>query len=522
MAGNRLIPVLAGLTIALQTACPVRAQLGVEISAPEPLNTNAASDSGTDGWPRPATDGAGHWIVVWHSTDDLGGSIGTDRDILIARSADNGWTWTAPAALNNQAATDDGLDTWESVDTDAAGHWMVVWQSENELGQGLGTDRDIVMASSTDNGATWSDPVAVNTNAASDSGQDQGPEVATDGAGVWIVVWYSQDDLSGTIGGDMDILFARSSDDGLTWSAPAALNTNAAVDSGDDNGPYLTTDGLGHWVVVWQSAEDLDGIGVDGDILVARSSDNGVTWSAPEALNANAATDSGTDSAARVVTDRTGHWVVVWTSLDDQAGTIGTDADILFATSADNGLTWSGPGVLNSTAATDNGDDTMPRLTTDEAGNWVVVWITTDDAGGTIGSDPDVLIARSSDNGMSWSAPSLLNTNAALDSGTDGSAEVATDAAGSWMVFWHSTENLGGTIGDDQDILRARFVLPDCNANGVPDRRDIAIGTSRDRDQDGVPDECESDLPAPCSPFGLTAILLLLGATLLTRSRGRR
>jgi len=60
------------------------------------------------------------------------------------------------------------------------------------------------------NGATWTVPVALNTNAATDSTYDEIPQVTTDGAGNWVVVWESWDDLGGTIGTDCDILFSRS------------------------------------------------------------------------------------------------------------------------------------------------------------------------------------------------------------------------------------------------------------------------------------------------------------------------
>src|SRR5262245_51486845 len=52
-----------------------------------------------------ATDGAGHWVAVWHSTDTLQGRSGRDYDILVARSIDNGVTWSAPALLNTNATT---------------------------------------------------------------------------------------------------------------------------------------------------------------------------------------------------------------------------------------------------------------------------------------------------------------------------------------------------------------------------------------------------------------------------------
>ena len=55
-------------------------------------------------------DGAGNWVAVWYSNENLGGTIGTDNDILVARSSDAGATWTAPAELNTNAATDSGSD----------------------------------------------------------------------------------------------------------------------------------------------------------------------------------------------------------------------------------------------------------------------------------------------------------------------------------------------------------------------------------------------------------------------------
>ncbi len=59
---------------------------------------------------------------------------------------------------------------------------------------------------------------------------------------------------SGSSGGvDDDVRVARSTDDGVTWTAPAALNTNAASDVGDDDGGLVTTDGQGTWVAVWTS-----------------------------------------------------------------------------------------------------------------------------------------------------------------------------------------------------------------------------------------------------------------------------
>ena len=382
------------------------------------LNTNAATDSETDSDPQVTTDGAGNWVAVWESTENLGGTIGWDDDIFVSRSSDDGATWTTPAALNTNAATDSGDDQFPQVTTDGAGSWVAVWFSSDTLGSTIGIDWDILVARSSDNGATWTAPVALNTNAATDSGYDSRPQVTADGAGNWVAVWDSSDSLGGTIGTDQDILVSRSNDAGATWTAPAALNTNAATDSGGDWSPQVTTDGAGSWVAVWYSTDTLGGtIGVDRDIFVSRSSDDGATWTTPAALNTNAATDSGIDESPQVTTDGAGSWVAVWWSDDSLGSTIGSDNDILVSRSSDAGATWTAPAALNANAATDSGNDLSPEVTTDEAGSWVAVWQSNDSLGSTIGTDQDILVARSSDAGTTWTAPAALNSNAATDSG---------------------------------------------------------------------------------------------------------
>ena len=39
----------------------------------------------------------------------------------------------------------------------------------------------------------------------------------------------------------------------------------------------------------------------------------------------------------------------------------------------DNGATWTAPALLNTNGATDTGGDTVPQVTTDGMGNWVAV-----------------------------------------------------------------------------------------------------------------------------------------------------
>ncbi len=483
------------MTLAIVSAGTAEGQSCPQITDPQPLNTNAAFDGGADSFPEVTTDGQGNWVAVWHSNDDLGGTIGTDTDILFALSTDNGAMWTDPAPLNTNAASDSDDDTRAQVTTDGQGNWVAVWDSRDDLGGTIGTDGDILHSFSSNNGATWTDPEPLNTNAAGDSGSDRAPQVTTDGAGNWVAVWYSWDDLGGTIGTDGDILFARSADNGVTWTDPAPLNTSAASDCqlDVDDYPQVTTDGVGTWLAVWHSETYApppgeDGCksgGPDGDIFFARSFDNGATWSDPALLNSNGETDYHpfVDTAPQVTTDGEGNWVALWQSTSNLDYTIGADWDILFALSSDDGATWTDAAPLNSNAAFDGNFsfDRTPELTTDGSGNWVAAWHFIEDIWKE-DEDYDVYFARSTDNGSSWSARRALNTNAASDEGSDARPQLSTDGAGNWVGVWNSSDDLGGTVGTDRDILLTRFqllpgdcpCLPDLDGDGAVGAGDLA------------------------------------------------
>lgn len=179
--------------------------------------------------------------------------------------------------------------------------------------------------------------------------------------------------MEGTAGTDYDIFISRSVDDGATWSATTTLNTNTAADVGDDADPHIAFDESGNTVCIWWSGDSLGGVlGTDNDVFVSRSSNDGVTWSPPEVLNTNASTDIGNDRDGQIDTDGNGNWIVVWRSTENIGGNIGTDWDILFSHSVDNGLTWTAPAVMNTNASTDTGDDGGPKALAEDVGNWVV------------------------------------------------------------------------------------------------------------------------------------------------------
>ena len=178
-----------------------------EFSSPVTLNTNASSDSGDDDLPQVTTDGAGNWVAVWGSSENLGGTAGTDWDIFVSRSTDNGATWTAPVTLNTNPSGGYGdNDESPQVTTDGVGNWVAVWDSLENFGGTISSSPDIFVSRSTDNGATWTTLVTLYTITGFDwHGYDKSPQVTTDGVGNWVAVWYSDENLGGTAGMDRDI-----------------------------------------------------------------------------------------------------------------------------------------------------------------------------------------------------------------------------------------------------------------------------------------------------------------------------
>ena len=67
------------------------------------------------------------------------------------------------------------------ITTDKDGAWIVAWESTAELTPQIDSDRDILISISTNNCLSWSNAEVANTNAATDSGVDEQPAVATDG-----------------------------------------------------------------------------------------------------------------------------------------------------------------------------------------------------------------------------------------------------------------------------------------------------------------------------------------------------
>ena len=358
--------------------------------------------------------------------------------IGIAAYADS--SFGDPEPVNNNANSDIELDGNPSVASDGSGNLVTVWVSANLQDNGIGNDGDIFAAYSSDGGANWSNPIAITT----DDAADQGPAVATDGAGNWVAAWSSDNSLGDIIGNDYDILFSRSTDNGQTWSTPTFLNSLAPTSNASDFDVTVVAGGPDLFIAAWDSNGNV-GTGSDTEIHYARSKTGGGSCGDEEALNPDADSDNSKfDQQPHLASDGQGNWVAIW--LGEGEDSI---YDVLTARSTNDGKSWKS----QKTAGSGSG---LPRIATDGAGNWVAVWYLLDPAKGLADNDNDIIVVRSSDNGGSWSAQEYLNSEADGDAHNDYKPSIATDGIGTWLATWASTNPLDGGAAADFDIHTAR------------------------------------------------------------------
>jgi hypothetical protein len=238
------------------------------------------------------------------------------------------------------------------------------------------------------------------------------------------------------------VLAAGNASANTDFGAPLALASRAAGEGVSDHHPDLATDGNGVWISVWVTSDPAFGLTLnERSVAFSRSLDDGRTWSAAQIVRGEFASTTPNSPKASIATDGNGKWIVAHASptWEPNAGSI------RLSTSTDDGATWSAPVTIHSTASW-NGD---PRIASDGADTWLVVWESND---ATLSGDEDwvgVLGSRSTDGADSWSSAAIVGETPDCFSCYPAggvSPRLATDRSGTWIVIFES-ETAVNSIG---------------------------------------------------------------------------
>lgn len=327
----------------------------VDLPLPPPATTNGA-DFGSD--PGVAFDTHGDvyfsYIVVFFNRT-FGSIQGTE--VAVAKSTDGGRTWPHATFFNFNSGSGKFNDKpMIAVDTNPASPFRdsvyVAWDNASLNAGKSSSHNALVFSRSTDGGATFSTPIAVNSLTGGPSsviGAD--PFVGPNGE--VYVAWHDVQNNRIMVNSSLDggASFGQATTIAPTVTpfavaiAPQASRgalVYPACGSDESNGVHRGT-----LYCSWMDETTSDGT----DIFVARSTDHGAHWTTPLRIN---------DDPQAVVQDQFNQWL----SVDPVTGAVDlswndprndpadTKTDVFFTSSTDGGVTFA-PNVKITTAMSD-------------------------------------------------------------------------------------------------------------------------------------------------------------------------
>jgi hypothetical protein len=291
---------------------------------------------------------------------------------------------------------------------------VATWQQDRWSSGGAS---GIVTAASLDGGATWTRTAFPITRCGGGNAQNGGnygratdPWVSFAADGVVFQMALAFEGQSLQPGSSSAMLVARSADGGRSWSAPTPLIVSDSNFFNDKN--TITADPTDARFVyaVWDRLALAGG----GPTLLARTTDGGLTWEAARVIY-----DPGTRSQTignQIVVLPNGTLLNVFTQIDPGANNTSV-ASIRVIRSTDRGGSWSPAvkvadllaiGVRDpATQVAVRDGSIIPEIAVAPNGQVLTTW---QDARFSGGSVDGIALSRSTDGGLTWSAPAQVNS----------------------------------------------------------------------------------------------------------------
>jgi hypothetical protein len=223
--------------------------------------------------------------------------------------------------------------------------------------------------------------------------------------------------------GNQAVLASRSLNGGATWSEPAVLQRDTIFDIGLDKESVTADPKLPRVAyAVWDRLEGLDSCGAiacdptkfKGPVWFSRTTNGGATWEPARIIF-----DPGFNEQTignQIVVLPNGDLVDMFNWVHD-AAISSTPLDVAIVRSTDRGLTWSAPIVVNNLGTVFITDpktdepvrtgDILPEIAVDSVnGALYIVW---QDARFSAGQRDGIAFSRSINGGLTWSAPKQIN-----------------------------------------------------------------------------------------------------------------
>lgn len=288
--------------------------------------------------------------------------------VALARSTDQGDSWSTTLVKNNRGAT--GSEPKPSVSgvtgltVDTSGDEDVVYVGFNNRFLPAPPDdsplnnSQILIATSTDAGKSFGEAVDVNGFAKLTETVDgeSYPLIMTSSfgrplmlahEGVLLAIADARTPFDVDIPNDnnnypaLPLLVGRSTDQGKTWTVEK-LGPPVFTGTGAMTGLKFTPEGGGAIVAAYAATPGTATTSGTADIVVQRSTDDGLTWSEPLAIDDDEAAENSTSFYPQMGVAPNGRLDVVW---QDNRGMADARYNVRYTYSSDGGVTWA-PNVL--------------------------------------------------------------------------------------------------------------------------------------------------------------------------------